>query len=63
MYADYELESKAGNIRFVFEANTLWYFTLNFVATLNRWESAPPALYKGPTTGFSDWINMLEANA
>ena len=37
--------------------------TLNLVATLNRWESAPPALYKGPTTGFSDWISMLEANA
>lgn len=37
-------------------------FTLNFVATLNFCESAPPDLNKGPTTGFSDCTSMLDAN-
>ena len=35
---------------------------LNFVATLSYWKSAPPALCKGPTTGFSDWLSIFEAN-
>lgn len=39
------------------------WFTLNFVVTLNFCESAPPDLCSAPTTGFSDWLSMLDAKA
>lgn len=36
--------------------------TLNFVVTLSFWDSAPPALNRGPVMFFSDRVNMFDAN-